>query len=487
VPAQAELAAYETILWLLAEQHLDFHIVDTEILASGQIGDGCVQVADVAAKVVVVPPMRVIEEPLQAWLEAFEAAGGMVIYCACDLEPEVLAAEVLKTVQPSLRIRTGDREATQIVSVKRVSEDRTLWFLVNLGGDLLAVELESGGDLREVPLDDDRPTRLEKKDGRYQRLIWPFESLALEAVDDAAGPEPIPQITVAVGGPAKVHVENANLLRLGEWQMALRGKEGDWGQSALVRATPIANQLEEGEVPFVPVYRKYFGHEPELSLPELHARYEITFDCDYSGPVQLIMEPGSIVGGWHIDVNGNNSLGPADFQPTAAHVRGSLGTDITDRLVPGENVIHVEVITDRSDGGLLNPLYLAGDFGVRLNPARIVARTDEGIFEEYEQNLLPYYAGVIEYTTTFTLVQLPSAERVLVAFDYERPFHEASEVSVNDGPYQSLLWQPRCLALERARLRVGENTLKTRVYTTLIRSFEGQRFDYKLHEYQDVG
>jgi len=486
VPAHAELTAYETILWLLAEQHLDFHIVDTEILAGGQIDDGCVQVADIAAKVVIVPPMRVIEEPLQAWLEAFEAAGGTVVYCTCDLEPEALAAELLKTVQPSLRIRAEGREATQIVSVKRVSEDRTLWFLVNLGGEPLTVEFESGDDLREIPLDDDRPTRLERKEGRYQRLIWPFESLALEAVGAAAAPELIPQITVTVCGPAKVHVENANLLRLGEWHMALRGKEGGWGQSALVRTIPIANQLEEGEIPFVPAYRKYFGHEPELSLPELHARYEVTLGCNYGGPVQLVMEPGSIVGDWRISVNGSDPLGPADFQPTKAHVRGSQGADVTDRLVPGENVIRVEVTTDRTDGGLLNPLYLAGNFGVWLNPARIVARGEEGLFEEYGANLLPHYAGVIEYTTTFALDHLPEAKRVLVAFDYGKPFHEASEVSVNDGPYQPVLWQPRCIALERARLRVGENTLKTRVYTTLIRSFEGQRFDYELHEYQDV-
>ncbi|MBN1977520.1 MAG: hypothetical protein JW918_08975 [Anaerolineae bacterium] len=487
VPAHAELTAYETILWLLAEQHLDFHIVDTEILTSGQIGAGCVQIADIAAKVVIVPPMRVIEEPLQTWLEAFEAAGGTVARCACDLETATLTAELLKTVQPSLRIQAGGQEATQIVSVKRVSEDGTIWFLVNLGGESLTVQFESGGDLREVPLDETRPTRLEKKDGRYQRLIWPFESLALEAADAAAVPEPIPQITVPVGGSARVRAENANLLRLGKWRMALQNQDGGWGQSALVRAIPIANQLEEGAIPFVPAYRKHFGHEPELSLPELHARYEVTFGCDYDGAVQLVMEPGSIVGDWHVSVNGSGPLGPADFRPTAAHVRGSLGADVTDWLVRGENVIRVEVITDRTDGGLLNPLYLAGDFGVRLNPVRIVARGEKGAFEEYEANLLPHYAGVIEYTTTFTLDQLPSAEHALVAFDYGKPFHESSEVSVNDGPYQPVLWQPRCVALERVRLRVGENTLKTRVYTTLIRSFEGQRFDYALHEYQDVG
>jgi hypothetical protein len=486
LPAHEDLAAYEALLWLLVERHLDFHIVDTDILESGQIADGCVRVADVAARVVIVPPMRVIEEPLCKWLEAFEAAGGRVVYCRRDIGPESLAAELLATVQPSLSVRADGREAAQIACVKRVSKDRTLWFLVNLSGESLEVELESGGELREIPLGDAYPASLERVDGHYRRHIWPFESLVLEAVEIPDVPEPVPQITVQVGGPAEVHLKNANLLRMGEWRMALQDKDGAWGQSALAPAQPIANQLEQGGFSFVPAYRKYFGHEPELMLPELHTRYEVTFGCYYKGAVQLVLEPGSIVGDWRIAVNEGDPLGPDDFRPTTAHVRGSLEVDITGRLVQGKNTIRVEVTTDQSDGGLLNPLYLAGDFGVAIDPLRIVVRDDKGLFERYEENLLPYYAGVVEYTTTFVLDRLPDADRVRVMFAYEAPFHEASEVSVNGGPYRPVVWHPRCIELERERLRVGQNTLKTRVYTTLIRSFEGQRFDYNLHRYEDV-
>jgi hypothetical protein len=488
LPAHEDLAAYEALLWLLMERHLDFHIVDTDILEAGQIRGGSVRVADVTTKAVVVPPMRVIEEPLRAWLNAFEGAGGKVLYCERNFEPEALAAELLKVAQPSLGVRAGGQEAAQIACVKRVSKDRTVWFLVNLGGEPLTAEFEGGGELREIPLCDRCPPLLEKVDGRYRRHVWPFESLALEAV--AGGPvgvpEPVPQVTVRVGALAKLRLENVNLLRMGEWRMALQDEEGTWGQSATVPALPIANQLERGRFPFVPAYRKYFGHEPELALPELRARYEHSFGCGYAGAVQLVMEPGSIVGDWCVTVNETGPLRPADLRPTTAHVRGSLGADITDRLVQGENVIRVEVTTDRSDGGLLNPLYLAGDFGVMLDPLRIVARRDEGLFERYEENLLPYYAGVIEYTTTFILERLPDADHVLAVLEYEGPFHEASEVSINGGPYQPVIWQPCCIVLERGCLRVGENTLKTRVYTTLIRSFEGQRFDYALHRYEDV-
>jgi hypothetical protein len=38
-----------------------------------------------------------------------------------------------------------------------------------------------------------------------------------------------------------------------------------------------------------------------------------------------------------------------------------------------------------------------------------------------------------------------------------------------------------------SQLRIGENRLLARVYTSLIRSFEGQWFDYISHTYRDVG
>ena len=46
------------------------------------------RVADLTVKLVIVPPMRVIEPPLAEWLAAFEAAGGRVIRCANDFAAE---------------------------------------------------------------------------------------------------------------------------------------------------------------------------------------------------------------------------------------------------------------------------------------------------------------------------------------------------------------------------------------------------------------
>jgi len=160
IPTDEDLKAYEAILWLLMESHLDFHIVDTDILQEGQIEGGCIRVADIVAKLVVVPPMRVIEEPLRDWLERYEAAGGMVIYCSQNFQPEALVEELLRTVQPSLSVRVSGAEAGEVLVVKRTGEDRTLWFALNTSGETITAEFSSGGELREIPLDDDLPQTL---------------------------------------------------------------------------------------------------------------------------------------------------------------------------------------------------------------------------------------------------------------------------------------------------------------------------------------
>jgi hypothetical protein len=202
--------------------------------------------------------------------------------------------------------------------------------------------------------------------------------------------------------------------------------------------------------------------------------------------VELVLEPGSIVGDWRLWVNDHGPLTTDDFVPTSAHVRGSLGVDITALLRPGSNTLRVEIADARPEGGLLNPLYLAGDFGVALNPLRLIERPEIGGFETYEANGLPFYAGVIEYTLDFHLPAVPPSERVRADLVADAPFHDACEVSINGGAWRALPWEPRSLEVPTTALRPGSNEVRVKVYTTLIRAFEGQWFDYEAHCYREI-
>ncbi|MGC9468458.1 MAG: glycosyl hydrolase [Anaerolineae bacterium] len=486
------LQAYEDLLWELMRAHLDFHIVDTNILEEGELDEGAVRVSDLTARVVVVPAMPLVEPPLQEWLARFEAAGGTIVHCELGDGPAEAVGKVGRSVRPSLSVTVDGEEAGDVLVVKRVGGERALWFGLNIGAEPLTVVLDAGARLSERPLDSEHGVQaLREVDGRYTRTLAPFEAFLLEAVaeQNLSTPfeAPLPTIHVPVGGPSEVRPLDANLLRLATWRMALKQDDGGYGRAVEVQAVPLANQLSESGLPVAPSFRHRFGVAPELSLPELTVHYTFAFRNAYDGLVELVMEPGSIAGDWRIVVNDRRTLTAEDFAPTDSHVRGSLGVAVDEILSPGENTIGVEVTTDRTDGGLCNPLYLAGDFGVILDPPSLVPPAPRGRFEDYIGNLLPTYAGAIEYTTTFDLASVPQAERVIVAFDYDRPFQEATEVAVNDSPFQAILWEPRRMTVPAAHLRQGQNTLRTRVYTTLVRAFEGQWFDSKLHRYRDVG
>ena len=69
----------------------------------------------------------------------------------------------------------------------------------------------------------------------------------------------------------------------------------------------------------------------------------------------------------------------------------------------------------------------------------------------------------------------------------DAPFHDACEVSINGGAWRALPWEPRSLELPTSELHSGRNEVRVKVYTTLIRAFEGQWFDHDAHCYRDIG
>ena len=185
-------------------------------------------------------------------------------------------------------------------------------------------------------------------------------------------------------------------------------------------------------------------------------------------------------------VNDSERIRPDAFSPSVSQVRGSLGVDITPDLKPGSNTLSIDLVTDRPDGGLLNALYLAGDFGVQSNPIAITDQVQIGGFETYDANGLPFYAGVVEYETSFELATIPDSDSVVASLEFQATFLEACEVSINHSDWQPLLWSPYTCTIPKDHLNTGTNTLRIRVYTSLIRSFEGQRFNHDIHSQENI-
>lgn len=499
LPLKEDQEAYGRLLDLLMSTRVDFLIGDTDVLEAGVITkEGYLKLRDLSVKMVLVPPMPVEEEELVLWLERFQAAGGKVLRIDTFFDPDEVKGKIVEVVRPHLPLDvvSGDEEALYTVTRKR--EDRRLWFLLNTGRAPIEVMIRTDRPLIEAVIEEGMPPALERIQGGYRRTIAPFESLIIEEglVDDAMQPPRV--VPIRVRGPMKLVAKHPNLLRLYRWEMALLGPGGETLESAPVRAMPLANQLAETGMRITPRVQQFFGQTPRLSLSKLDLRYSATFEAAYDGPVWLVIEPGSLVGDWRIVLNGTYTIEPADLTPIQAHVRGSLGAEVTEGIRPGKNEIVVELSTDRHDGGMVNPLYLAGEFGVRLDPPTLVAPVEMGAFDAWEANGLPFYAGVVEYTgecfvdpkelVAFADESSGGAGGSLVGeIDFGIPFDDACEVSLNGGEWQPVLWSPRRIPLKPDDVRPGTNQIAVRVYTTLIRAFEGQRFDIPSHGYKEIG
>ncbi len=481
-----ELQAYELLMRRLMAMQVEFLHVDVDILEEGTIKDGRVKIQDVECGVVVVPQMMRMEPALAAWLKKFEGAGGAVVHAGSPLN-EAALAKIPGLAGQGLKVSAaqGSREGVWLGT--RKGGGRTVHMLINVGREPVTLNLECAGGLKELPLDDGAVAMLGGVDGGWRRKLDAYECVLLEEGSGCTEAEPV--VAVAkIEKAVSFATENKNLLRMYTWKMSLAGQPG----SGLVGSVPIANQLAQAKMAFEPKWSMAFGVMPKMTLPVLEARYEAEFDCAFAGDVELVMEPGGIVGEWSIQVNDSPELKAGDFKATQTLVRGCLGVPVTGMLKHGRNRVTVKVKTQRLDGGLLNALYLAGDFGVTLgsagSAATLTARKTQGAFEAWEANGLPYYAGALTYEGTFSLTgDVVAQQPKALALAWPEAFEDAAQVSLNGGPWKTVLWSPSRVAVKASDLKTGVNTIRIRVHTALLRAFEGQRFDIGEHVTVGVG
>jgi hypothetical protein len=452
VPTAGQLDAFLRVQNLLLAQHVDYLFADVDILQSGVIENGLLKVRDLAVELVIVPPMLRMERELGEWLTAFELHGGRVAHLAENFSDEMLIAHL---PEPWLKI-----DSAEVNVVTRSGSGRRLWFVQNTSSREVMTTISVTGTGVQLKLV-----------GNESRIITP-ELLATMTM---------PRVeTLQLRDVWMIRPVSKNLLPLRSWQMTLTHEDGST-QSAKVTPAPLIHQLTQGGFRYQPKVTRPFGATATLQLPRLQIRYVCEFASAFDGPVTLVFEPNSLVGDIRMLINDQQI---SDFQPVDLHIRGSIGCEVTRFLSPGVNRLLIEVRTDRVDGGLLNCPYLAGDFAVTLQPLGIARAKDRGAFGRWEENGLPFYAGVVEYEGRMKcggderFVELPLDENLLG--------DDAYEVSFNQGVWHPVPFSPRRIELSAGELLRGDNDIRLRVYTTLLRAFEGQRFDVREHRAVDV-
>ncbi|MFW5787277.1 MAG: hypothetical protein ACOCV3_03320, partial [Halanaerobiales bacterium] len=493
-PDSRQLEVYESLLQILLDNNIDFHLVDTDILKRAIVNSGKINIKDISAEMLIIPPLNYIEDDLSALLSSFKSQVCNVFTLNKEKTIDQIREYIGKNITPELEISSADSDnLTGVYSVKRCQGQQTFWFILNTNSQEYELNLKPDGDFKLQELFfSEQPVKLKKTENGYLRRLAPYESFLLKKENksfvtrEEKSSDSEQVLTIPVQGEMNLNLLDKNLVRMYNWKMSLLDESGNVRQANEVPAVPLNEQLARGEFEFEPRQSKNFGSEVELDFPRMFLNYEFKFRCEYEGKIELVVEPGSIKGDWTIQINDSPAFSRPDLNETSTHVEGSLGLDISRWIQDGVNSITIDVKTEKGNQGLLNPLYLAGDFGVALNPLTLVENKETGFFENYRENLIPYYSGVIEYETKIHLKEVPQREKIYIYPDFPEHFNQAVEISFNNHEFVSLPWQPRVFSIPRSHLKAGENKVVFRVYTTLIRSFEGTRFDYRDHVYRQV-
>lgn len=522
LPDEHQLACYEELQHKLMSSHVDFLIVDTDVLEAGSIRSGCVTVRDVELRVVVVPPMRDPEPRLESWLERFERGGGLVVRTSGAETIDVLIARIIDRCPIPLKVNAASGSCDSVLVTCRTDGKRRRWLLVNTAPRPVELRLRADGvHLAGLSLDFAGPPRLHARPGSYQLTLEAFESALVEGVPSGEEVKTEvsslpPAVKIPASGRWSMRLLSPNLLRLGKWGMSLP----EYGsESATVIPAPVTNQLQLSGLSFAPAISYGFGESPTIALPSMRVRYETSFACEVETDLKVLMEPGAIAGDWCLWVNGHGPYRATDFSPGTGPVNGCVELKFPS-VAPSEHTangaaIHhlvVEVQVSESDHGLCDCLYIAGRFGVAgiavPDPATLAPTISEvtgannrvpllatlkqlpkhGEIGAWETSGLPFYAGAVEYRNVIPLTWPPDAHQVAAELALPEGCEDAAEISFGTGPYHPVPWSPRRVLVPVTEL--DSATLKqavcVRIYTTLARAFEGRHFDVPRHAYCDV-
>lgn len=484
MPAKGQSENYQQLMENLSSSHYDYLIADTDILAEAKVCNGKIHIKNTVAEVIVLPEMMIVENELEKQIQRLVADGGCVINMAEDHVDDTIAA-IKNKIKPSLHLEIIDGDGSGLTCVCRVGVDGRIWFLLNTSRNSCTVSLDLPETAGEIALDDNAEPQLKKSKGTLIRNISPFEAVLFK--ENAGCSESLGEkITITIPNKMSYKILNENVCRLGKWELSILDSDGNVKDQAHVDAMPVANQLAQGHLSFCPEFKEGFGVVPEWRQSDLSLRYRSSFTLDYNGPVNLIIEPDSIRKDWHIVINNKSTLKAEDFVETNTHIRGSLGVEITSMLVAGENTIDIFVKVNNSDDGLLNPVYLSGNFGVNLDPLKLQNLPDEIYFQSWKKNKLPFFAGVIEHNFEFVLDKLPEGKTVEVDLNFPGIFEDSCEVSINDGQCKISPWSPYRFKLSTEEFKEGINKVKLKVFTSLLQSFEGQKWDADKHSTSSI-
>jgi len=530
----------------------DYDHLDAEILAQAEIVDGKIKIGKASYEVLILPPMSNLEAAAWEKITEFIEKGGVVIangllpYEQIDKSgaikedsentfgihhfPEYdywnnqnIDKDWVMGHKKSYFIPSGKNQLNTLVSIiddhveepVRFELDDTKSFLVEKrilqdGSQLVFISNQEEGEhstslyLEATELQQKRVQRLHLDTGDVEQLevnlsgdrlrvdlhFYPYQSYLLYITDESQEKVEAESsiLELKAGGTWEINALQENALRFDAFELIVG--EGEKPRSMVQVKTFIdqcADFSDEQQLPLA--FNQVFGTPMKLSIQyPVTCTYTKTFTVeDLPSICSLLMDGGAISGEYRMFVN---DRAVTDFKQSRVYDQHNQVCEITPLLVKGENTLRIEVQVSHDYDGVVDALYLLGDFGIQFDenedPVIIKASTTSTLHGgPYEG--LPYYAGTISFKRQLDIETLPSTEAFILQFsDLDKDFHDCMEVIVNGESLGVRAWTPYQWKGLTSNLNEGKNEVEVKVTNTLIGFLEGKYFDYKEHLLRNV-
>jgi len=445
----------------LLKNMLDFYVIDPELLMASTIDGGNLVVNGEAFKALIIPPMDYMSEALKTFIEQYKAAGGCVQYAGADEAQGTNNAfipvlEVLKTVKPLLGFKTSRLDVGNLLACAYENDGGYHIFVMNTSNRSVHTTMSVAGN------------------ASIELTLTAFESKLIKCAgtniveQNITIPTTTPVLPLPIDAAWQCTPAASNALGLREWSLALPN-----GQTAVVGSKPIINQIMDAGFAIEPKFTQGFGTQPRMHFPEVKATYTACFTCDVKTEIKLAYEPEGILGDFKVFVN---TKPIQDFKLEHEGTIKLFTADISNLIIKGLNEVNVVVDATQSNHGIVNPMYVLGDFGTEN--AKIVERPTTGIPFDYRENKLTYYAGDVIYKTVMNIDDV-SCGVVLTLPDN---MGLAVSLNINGHELNAKAYSPYAWFVPAEQLKAGGNDITMTVSTGISAFFEGEYVDPVTHE-----
>jgi hypothetical protein len=474
--AREARATYEQLMNQLLAAHHIFHPVDAHAILLGALREGGLEMGLTRYKTLLVPPLPGADDTIRIAVEKARAAGLRVI------ESDWLAQlETGRTL--SIRDESG-REVESIWAAWREAEGQETLFLANTGTEAVQaqVKLKTAAlhwEAWDLETGQSRPFAAESAAGESllpvvlpalgSLLLIGSVTLGESAVESAGD---VRATVLDTSGTWDITLDRPNALRLNRWRAAsLHG--GHAGEM---------DDAEWEEVMAAPLY--YRDTTKGGWKHQLHRQdgapvwYRRIVECEVvPEDLQILVENGALVGNWTLFVNGH-AIPAAAFAPLEYNGDDKTAAAIAKWFRVGANILAIRVEHAPEMGGLVTPLHLIGEFGLR--DRTLVAQPVTAGFNQPAPAGLPHYSGAVTYRRSVDAASFNGATHL----ELPSGFREIAEVRLNGQPLGVRAWSPYQFQLPSGLS--GEVELEVTVTNALLPFYEGQQWDAASHRGQNV-